>query len=62
VKYGAWDDAKTRTFRVDRGIGFEDIVFHIERSDLLDSLEQPNVEDAHDSIRNRARNGVSRSA
>jgi hypothetical protein len=26
----------------DRGIGFEDVVFHIERGDLLDILEHPN--------------------
>jgi hypothetical protein len=25
-----------------RGIGFEDVVFHIERGDLLDILELPN--------------------
>ena len=26
----------------DSGIGFEEIVFHIERGDLLDILERPN--------------------
>jgi len=26
----------------ERGIGFEDIVFHIERGDLLDVLEHPH--------------------
>ena len=26
----------------DRGIGFEKIVFHVERGDLLDILEHPN--------------------
>src|SRR6202040_30033 len=36
VKYFAWDDAKNAKLRADRGIGFEDIVFHIERGDLLD--------------------------
>ena len=30
--------------KADRGIGFEDIVFHIERGDLLDILEHPNPE------------------
>jgi hypothetical protein len=44
VKYFAWDDAKNAKLRVDRGIGFEDIVFHIERGDLLDILEHPNPE------------------
>jgi uncharacterized DUF497 family protein len=38
VKYFAWDDAKNAKLRTDRGIGFEDIVFDIERGDLLDIL------------------------
>ena len=42
MKYFVWDDAKNAKLRVDRGIGFEDIVFHIERGDLLDILEHPN--------------------
>ena len=42
VKYFAWDDAKNAKLRADRGIGFEDIVFHIEHGDLLDILEHPN--------------------
>jgi uncharacterized DUF497 family protein len=44
VKYFAWDDAKNATLRKERGIGFEDVVFHIERGDLLDILEHPNPE------------------
>jgi uncharacterized DUF497 family protein len=44
VKYFAWDDAKNAKLRAGRGIGFEDIVFHIERGDLLDILEHPNPE------------------
>jgi uncharacterized DUF497 family protein len=42
VKYFAWDDAKNAKLRAERGIGFEDVVFHIERGDLLDILEHPN--------------------
>ena len=42
VKYFAWDDAKNTKLRKERGVGFEDIVFHIERGDLLDILEHPN--------------------
>ena len=42
VKFFAWDNAKNAKLRADRGIGFEDIVFHIERGDLLDILEHPN--------------------
>ena len=33
--------AKNAKLRAERGIGFEDIVFHIERGDLLDILEHP---------------------
>jgi uncharacterized DUF497 family protein len=42
VKYFDWDDAKNATLRKERGIGFEDVVFHIERGDLLDILEHSN--------------------
>jgi uncharacterized DUF497 family protein len=42
VKYFAWDDAKNAKLKAERGIGFEDVVFHIERGDLLDILEHPN--------------------
>ena len=42
VKYFDWDDAKNAKLRAERAIGFEDIVFHIERGDLLDVLEHPN--------------------
>ena len=44
VKYFDWDDAKNAKLRTERGIGFEDVVFHIERGDLLDILEHPNPE------------------
>ena len=42
MKYFDWDDAKNAKLRAERGIAFEDIVFHIERGDLLDILEHPN--------------------
>ena len=42
VKYFVWDDTKNERLKTTRGIGFEDIVFHIERGDLLDVLEHPN--------------------
>ena len=44
MKYFDWDDTKNAKLRTERGIGFEDIVFHIERGDLLDILEHPNCE------------------
>src|SRR5688572_26804171 len=44
VKFFDWDDAKNAKLRTERGIGFEDVVFHIERGDLLDILEHPNTD------------------
>lgn len=42
VKYFDWDHAKNAKLRAERGVGFEDVVFHIERGDLLDILEHSN--------------------
>ena len=42
VKFFDWDDAKNAKLKADRGIGFEDIVFHVERGDLLETLVHPN--------------------
>ena len=42
VRFFDWDDAKNAKLRVGRGIGFEEIVSHIERGDVLDILEHPN--------------------
>jgi hypothetical protein len=42
VKHFDWDDAKNAKLRAECGMGIEDIVFHIERGDLLDLLEHPN--------------------
>jgi predicted DNA binding CopG/RHH family protein len=42
VKVFVWDNAKNAKLRADRDIGFEDVVFHIERGDLLDILEHPH--------------------
>jgi uncharacterized DUF497 family protein len=44
VKYFTWDDAKNEKLKAERGIGFEEIVFLIERGDLLDVLEHPQPE------------------
>ena len=42
LKYFAWDEAKNDKLKADRGIGFEEIVFHIERGGFLDVLVHPN--------------------
>lgn len=42
MKYFAWDESKNERLKAERGVGFEDIVFHIERGDVLDILDHPN--------------------
>ena len=42
VKYFAWDEVKNEMLKASRGIGFEEIVFHIERGDLIEVLKHPN--------------------
>ncbi len=42
MKYFSWSPEKNLLIQGTRGISFEEIVFHIERGDLLDVLEPPN--------------------
>ncbi|MFQ5528084.1 MAG: toxin [Thermoanaerobaculia bacterium] len=42
MKYFSWNPEKNEQLRRERGITFEEIVFHIERGDVLDLLEHPN--------------------
>ena len=44
MKYFAWDQAKNEQLKVERGVSFEEITFHIEHRDLLDVVEHPNQE------------------
>jgi len=37
-----WDPEKNEWLKRERGISFEQVVFHIEQGDLLDILEHPN--------------------
>lgn len=37
-----WNDEKNEWLRLERGIAFEDIVFHLAHSGLLDTIEHPN--------------------
>lgn len=48
MKYFAWDNEKNEKLKTERGISFEEIVFHIERGDILDILENPNQEKYRD--------------
>jgi len=42
VKYFSWSPEKNAALIEDRGISFEEVVFHIEKGDVLDLLEHPN--------------------
>ena len=44
MKYFSWNPEKNEKLRQERGISFEEVVFHIEKGDVLDILEQPNRE------------------
>ena len=37
-----WSEEKDRQLREDRGIGFEDIIFHIQEGDVLHTAVHPN--------------------
>ena len=39
-----WNTEKNEQLRTERGISFEEILFHIENGDILDILEHPNQE------------------
>ena len=42
MKYFEWDEEENKRLRSERRISFEEIVFHIQRGDILDILEHPN--------------------
>ncbi len=44
MKYFSWSSEKNESLKKERGVSFEEVVFHIERGDLLDVLEHPNQE------------------
>jgi uncharacterized DUF497 family protein len=39
-----WNVEKNEQLRAERGISFEEILFHVENGDILDVLEHPNQE------------------
>lgn len=44
VKYFSWNPEKNLALQRLRGISFEEVVFHIEKGEVLDILEHPNQE------------------
>ena len=39
-----WDEAKNTRLAAERGVSFDEIVFHIMNGDLVDVIEHPNQE------------------
>jgi len=37
-----WTDEKEQQLKKDRGLSFEDVVFHIQNGDILDITDHPN--------------------
>jgi uncharacterized DUF497 family protein len=44
MKYFSWNEEKNEQLKRERNVSFEEVVFHIERGDLLDIVEHPNQE------------------
>ncbi len=42
MKLFDWDDKKNESLKNDRGVAFEEIVFHITHGGLLDTIQHPN--------------------
>lgn len=42
VKQYVWDPEKNELLKKQRGVGFEDVVFHIQAGDEVDVFENPN--------------------
>jgi len=40
----SWNTEKNALLRADRGVSFEDVVFHIMAGDILDTFDHPNQE------------------
>jgi uncharacterized DUF497 family protein len=42
VKFFSWSSEKNERLKKERGVSFEEVVFHMARGDLLDVLEHPS--------------------
>ena len=45
-----WDEEKSHWLKQTRGVGFEEVVFHIQNGDLLARLDHPNPKYARQQI------------
>jgi uncharacterized DUF497 family protein len=44
VKVITWDPEKNERLKSERGVSFEDVLFHIETGDVLEIFDHPNQE------------------
>jgi len=44
MKSIVWSAAKNEILKAERGVAFEDVVFHIRAGDILDTFDHPNQE------------------
>lgn len=44
MKSISWSSEKNALLKAERGVSFEDVVFHIAAGDILDTLDHPNQE------------------
>ena len=42
MKSISWNPGKNSLLKAERGVSFEDVVFHIMAGDILDTIERPN--------------------
>lgn len=42
MKYFSWNVEKNRLLKLERNVSFEEVVFYIERGNILDIVEHPN--------------------
>lgn len=44
MKVFTWEPEKNERLKKERGVSFEDVLFHVESGDVLDIFEHPNQE------------------
>ncbi len=44
MKLITWNQAKNALLKSERGVSFEDVVFHVMAGDVLDTFDHPNQE------------------
>ena len=44
MRYFTWNNEKNEKLKEERGISFEEVVFHIDKGNLLEVVDHPNQE------------------